>query len=268
MNPWAAVPGIGDFSVLQLEVLFLVLLRTSVVIYLLPVIGSEQVPFQLRAGLSVMISLILYMALPPQYLVAPGSPIELVGMALRELYVGVVMGFAASFVFLGIRMAGSWMDQQAGFAMLQMFNPLMDEQGSAIGSFVLLIFGILFLMWDGHLFFIKALAESFRIIPISGANWNAREVAGVIGHMTAAAFLFGLKTAAPVLVTLLVTTMGLAIISRIMPQMNVWMVAIPLKLGLGIGTLALVLPFLWHVFQREQISIQGYTFGLIRILGS
>ncbi len=268
MNPWASIPGIGDFSVLQLEVLFLILLRTSVVIYLLPVLGAPEVPFQLKAGVSVFISLILYLALPTQLLAIPESPIELLSMALRELYVGIVMGFAASFVFLGLRMAGSWMDQQTGFAMLQMFNPLAEDQGSAIGNFLLFIFGILFLLWDGHLFFIHALAESFRVIPLTTAEWHAREVAGIIAHMTGAAFIFGLKLAAPIIVTLLITTMGLAIITRIMPQMNVWMVAMPLKLGLGIATLSLVLPFLWLVFTREQTSIQGYSIGLIRLLGS
>lgn len=262
------IPTLQDFTVTQIELWLLSLIRISVCVFMLPVLMTEEVPLTLRAGLSFFISLLIFPTIPPQSIGLPETPADLFALALREMYVGAVMGFAGTFAFFGLRLAGSWMDQEIGFSMVQLFNPLSAEEETAIGNFIQLIFGMLLIASGAYVYWLQAVGESFRAIPLAGAHIASDGVLEIFLRLTTLGFIFGIKASAPVLVTLFLTTVALAIVARIMPQMNVWLIGAPLKIGLGTLVLWTTMPVLWKLFQSHHEMIVAHAMALQRVLGS
>lgn len=267
VNPFPGVPTLGDFTVVQIELWLLVLLRVSMLIFLMPVIFTDEVPARFKAAMSFFLSLILFPLLPASALQVPESLGGYFLLAIREVYIGLVMGFAGTFIFAGLRLAGSWIDQETGFASVQIFNPMAQEEDTPMGHLLFLLFIMLLLSTGGYAFYLQALAESFRLIPLASADMSQAGILAVFARLSASAFLLGMKVAAPVISTLFLSSIALALIARIMPQMNVWMVGMPMKIALGLVTMMFGLPLMWQAFLGEQDRIHGYWVALLRIMG-
>jgi len=261
------VPALQDFTITQLEIWMLALIRVSFCIFLLPVLMGDEVPVTLRAGLTFFVSILLFPTLPQQALALPENPAQLFSLALRELYVGAVMGFSGTFAFLGLRLAGAWMDQEVGFSMVQLFNPIALEEETALGNFMQLIFAMLLIATGGYLYWLQAIGESFKAIPIGGAHFALDGVLEGFIRLSTLSFLFGIKAAAPVMVTLFLTSVALGIVARIMPQINAWLVGMPLKIGLGLVVLWTTLPVIWHLFRHHHEDIVQRALMLQSIMG-
>jgi flagellar biosynthetic protein FliR len=261
------VPALQDFTTAQIEIWLLVLVRVSVMVFLLPILSTDDVPTRFKAGLSFFLSIILFPALPRTAIVIPANLVAYILMALKEIYIGAVMGFAGTFVFAGIRFAGAWIDSETGFNMTQIFNPMAGEEDTPLAHLIFILFILLMLAGGGHVFYLQALAESFRIIPLTGAHMASAGMVSAFAAMTTDSFVLGMKAAAPVVATLFVSSIALAIIARIMPQMNVWMVGMPMKIALGVLTLMFVLPMMWQAFVKQQLGLQTYWIGLMHLMG-
>jgi flagellar biosynthesis protein FliR len=256
----AGIPALQDFTVAQIEIWLLVLLRISVMVFLLPILSTEEVPSRFKAGLAFFLSIIIFPVLPQTAINIPPNLPAYIFMAMKELYIGAVMGFAATFIFAGLRFAGAWIDGETGFNMTQIMNPMAQEED--------IVFVLLLLATGGYAFYLQALAESFRLIPLTGAQMASRDMMEVFTILTTDSFLLGMKVAAPVVATLFISSVALAIIARIMPNMNVWMVGMPMKIAVGMMTLVFALPLMWQAFQKQQNSIHGYWIGLMRLMGN
>jgi flagellar biosynthetic protein FliR len=267
-SPLDGVPGLQDFTVAQIELWLLVLLRVSVLVFLIPLFNVEEIPARVKAGLSLFLSLILFPALPHTVVKIPPNLPGYILLAIREIYIGAVMGFAGTFVFTGLRFAGSWIDSETGFNMMQIMNPVAQEEDTPMGHLLFILFILLLLCSGGYIFYLQAIAESFQLIPLAGAKAASGPMMAVFVQLSTNAFLLGMKVAAPVVTALFVSSIGLAIIARIMPQMNVWMVGMPMKLALGTLTLAFSLPLMWQAFLKEQSSLHGYWIVLMRMMGA
>lgn len=260
------IPTLQDFTVTQVELWLFCLIRVSFCVFLLPVLMSEEVPVSLKAGLSFFISLVLFPTLPAQSIGIPDNLGDLFSMAIRELYVGLVMGFAGTFAFVGLRLAGAWMDQEIGFSMIQLFNPLAGEEETALGNFLQLLFGMLLIATGNYILWLQAIGESFRAIPLASAQFNSEAILEGFVKLTTLAFEFGIKASAPILVTLFVTSVSLAIVARIMPQINAWLIGMPLKIGLGVFVLWSTLPVLWSLFQKHHFEVVDHALFMQRLL--
>jgi flagellar biosynthetic protein FliR len=261
------VPALQDFTTAQIEIWLLVLIRVSVLVFLLPILSTEEVPTRFKAGLSFFLSIILFPALPQTAIVIPADLASYFLLALKEIYIGAVMGFAGTFIFAGLRFAGSWIDSETGFNMTQMMNPIAGEEDTALAHLLFILFILMLLGAGGHAFYLQALAESFRLIPLTGAHMASANLVSVFAVMTTESFVLGMKIAAPVVATLFVSSIALAMIARIMPQMNVWMVGMPMKIALGVLTLMYSLPMMWQAFVKQQVGLQTYWIGLMRLMG-
>lgn len=264
----SGIPALQDFTVAQIEIWLLVLLRISVLVFLLPILSTEEVPSRFKAGLAFFLSIIIFPVLPQTAINIPPNLPAYIFMAMKELYIGAVMGFAATFLFAGLRFAGAWIDGETGFNMTQIMNPMAQEEDTAVAHLIFIIFVLLLLATGGYAFYLQALAESFRLIPLTGAQMASRDMMEVFTILTTDSFLLGMKVAAPVVATLFISSVALAIIARIMPNMNVWMVGMPMKIAVGIMTLAFALPLMWQAFQKQQNSLNGYWIGLMRLMGN
>ena len=234
----------------QIQVFLLIFVRVLSMISFLPFIGSQSVPVQLKTGFSFLIAIVLFPVVP----VAPTSELLLnipsfVFIIVKEMFIGITIGFAASLLFAAVQFAGRLVDTQMGFALVQVVDPFSNTESTVTGQFQILIFSIIFLVVNGHYFLLLAIQKSFELIPLFGAHLPTSDVASYLTSMVANIFVLAIRLAAPVFSVLVLTSLSLGIIARTVPQINVFFVGLPLKIGLGVTTLAIVLPGLAMLFR-------------------
>ena len=134
------------------------------------------------------------------------------------------------------------MDLQVGFAVANVMDPTSGQQSPLIGSFLYNLSVIYFLVTNGHHMIIAGLVESFRSVPLDSVIWNP-SMARFMIDLTNGVFLTGMKIAMPVTFAILITNVGMGILARTMPQMNIFVVGIPMHLTIGLFMLAMLMPF-------------------------
>lgn len=227
----------------QLAAFLLVLTRTSGIFLIAPFFGSLNVPVQLRAGAAVAMAIVTFPVIVEKTVVtAPESILMFGGSVIQELFIGWLIGFVAYVSFAAINMAGKIMDMQVGFSVANVMDPTSGQQQPLIGSFLYNLAVIYFLVVNGHHVIISALFDSFNRIPLDGVIWN-EALASFIGDITTGVLLVGMKIAMPVTFSILLVNVGMGILARTMPQMNIFVVGIPLHLTIGSFMLAMLLPF-------------------------
>lgn len=261
------IPFFADFTILDFEIWVLILVRVSILVFLLPVIGSSNVYPIIKIGLSVFLSFIVYTTLPTFTIEPPSSTFGFFLMACKESLVGIIMGFAASVLFLSIQLCGRIIDFYTGYAMAQSINPLTETDESVMGQIQTAIISTLLLVTHGHLVFIEILTESFQIIPPTLGVFSFDVISNVMISLITQAFIIGIQISMPMLVPLLLATTGLGIMARIMPQMNVWLVGMPLKTALGTLTLIFILPSMWYVFGKHVDDVSIHIMGMAHSIG-
>lgn len=243
------------FSVTEIQIFLLVFIRIAAMMAVLPIFGDKSVPSLLRLGLSFFLAVVIYPVVPKMIPVPEGLP-EFVFQLAQTLFVGFFIGFFGIIFFGAIQLAGEIAGFQMGFAIVSVLDPMSQVQMSIIAQFQSYLAILLFLLLNGHLMLIQGIVESFRYIPLLGAGWNGH-MPQILIQMTGQMFVVAVKISAPIFVTLLLTNVGLGIVARTLPQMNVFIVGFPLQIGLGLATLAISVPLFFYVFEKyyNQFSI-------------
>ncbi len=224
-------------------VFLLLLTRVSGIFIISPFFGSMNIPTVIRAAAAFAFTLVLFPVVDAMGTVAaPASALMYAAAVLGELFIGWLIGFIAFMAFSAINMAGKVMDMQVGFAIVNVMDPTSGQQIPLIGSFLYNLALIIFLVTNGHHMIIAALAESFQIVPLTGLNADVT-ITAFIGQLMTAMFMTGMKIAMPVTFSILLTNVGLGILARTMPQLNIFVVGIPMQLMIGMLMLSMLLPF-------------------------
>ena len=155
------------------------------------------------------------------------------------------------------------MDMQIGFGMVNVIDPMMGGQVPMMGNFFYILTALFFLMIDGHHILFKALFESYSIIPLGGFAFSATLLTNIVNVM-AVTFLIGVQISIPILAALLMTEVGLGILSRTVPQMNVFVIGMPLKIGLGLLTLYFMFPVFFKVMLVLFDKMYAYLYLIMR----
>ncbi len=227
----------------QVAAFLLVLTRISGIFLISPFFGSLNIPVQIRAITALAITLIIFPVIVAETTVtAPATVLMFGGTVVQELFVGWLIGFVAYIAFAAVNMSGKIMDMQVGFSVANVMDPTSGQQAPLIGSFLYNLTVIYLLVVNGHHMILAGLVESFRRVPLDGLVWN-EALAAFIGDITAGVLLVGMKIAMPVTFAILITNVGMGILARTMPQMNIFVVGIPLHLTIGIFMLSMLMPF-------------------------
>ena len=227
----------------HIAVFLLMLVRVSGIFLISPFFGSMNISIYFRVGTALAITILLFPevdGLGTAYV--PENVIRFGVTALGELFIGWLIGFVAYATFSAIHFAGKVMDMQVGFAMVNVMDPTSGQQIPLIGSFLYNLAVIVLLATNGHHMILAALVESFRVVPIAGMEGNL-SLAMLMANFTGTIFLTGMKIAMPITFAILLTNVGLGILSRTMPQMNIFVVGIPMQLMIGITVLSMIIPF-------------------------
>ena len=233
------------FDLLQnhAAVFFLLLTRVSGIFIVAPFFGSINIPQYIRIGTALAMSVVLFPVV--DQLAVVQAPATILGYALAvlaELFVGWLIGFVAYISFSAIHMAGKIMDMQVGFSIVNVMDPTSGQQIPLIGSFLYNLGLIIFLVTNGHHVIIAALFDSFSAVPLMGLDVHLGLV-NLIVDFTNGIFVTGMKIAMPVTFAILLTNVGLGVLARTMPQMNIFVVGLPAQITVGILVLSIMLPF-------------------------
>jgi len=209
-----------------------------------PLFSNRSVPAMVKIGFAALLAMIL-LPFPATSggAVAPQPPTELLGFTLavaQEVFMGVMIGFVANLVFLSIEIAANMMGLQAGFTAATLFNPFTNASSSALDQFYTLIALTLFLAVNGHHMLIITLARTFQLVPPGTFVFTQLSLDRLL-YIFNQTFIIGVNLALPVVGTLLLTDVGLGLLARVVPQIQVFFVGLPLKVGLGFFTLAMTM---------------------------
>jgi len=253
-----------DFNIL--EGFVLAFLRTGTAIILLPVFGYRAVPLQIKAGLGFVIAIMV----APKVADATASILPGVAafaaVAVAEVVVGLVFGLVTALILVGAEFAGAIIGVQMGFGMVNILDPQLGQQLTIIGRFQYMAAMLIFIALDAHLQYISILGESFTLIPLGGGIYN-NLVALKYAHLTADVFVIAVKLAAPIMTILLLSEMAMGIIARTVPQMNVFIVGFPLKIGMGLLGLAVSWPLFVYVISKVFLHYRSELGRVLTMLG-
>ncbi len=257
-----------DIFLQNVTFFFLTLARIISFLAVSPFFGNRTFLITARISLALLLTILLF---PMVVDVAPlhqttGSFIELFLIAAKEVLAGLILGFAAQFIFWAVRMAGQIISFLIGFSIVNSFNPDVMEQMPIIAQLKWLLAMVLFLVMDGHFLLLEGLAKSFQWIPLLQVNFSGSLVDYFV-RLTGEVFVIAIQISAPILVTIFMTNVSLAMLARMVPQMNVFILGFPLTISLGILTLMITLPAFLVVWQHLLGSLREALATFFRLLG-
>ena len=225
----------------------LVFARVGTLVMLLPGLGERAFPVRARLGAALLLVLVLFPLVRPFYPSPLGASGSLVGLLLGEIVIGLVLGITGRLLLSSLQTAGTIIAQQLGLSFVTMFDPSQGQQGALFGSFLTLVGVTLIFATDLHHLAISALGRSYDIFR-PGVLPETGDSARYAIELTAAAFRVGVQMAAPVLVFGLIFNAGLGVLARLMPQMQVFFVAVSASILLGFAVVLLVFAAMMTLF--------------------
>ena len=232
---------------------FLVFARVGAMLMLLPGIAEPGVPPRIRLTFAILVSLVLAPNLAPLFPPMPEDTFPLAGLIIQEVLVGLGFGAVLRMVLGAITVAGQIISMQTGLAMAQALDPSLGTQSALIGAF-LSVTATAFIFATGlHLVFIAGVAGVYQIVP-PGVDIMVGDFAEMAIMTFVSAFRVGVQMAAPVIVFGLVFNLSLGVLSRLMPQAQIFFIGMPLTILMGMAILSATLGaalILWADFARD-----------------
>ncbi|HEX2215084.1 MAG TPA: flagellar biosynthetic protein FliR [Xanthobacteraceae bacterium] len=236
----------------------LIFARIGTMIMLLPGLGEVSVPTRIRLVAALVLSAVLFPLHRSAFAIDLRSFGPIVLLLGQELLIGAVLGITARLAISALQVAGTIVANQLGLGFVTAIDPTQNQQGALLGNFLTLLGVTLLFATDLHHLLIAALNESYTLFRPGEVPATA-DVAALTVQTIATAFRVGVQLAAPFLVFGLLFNFGLGILSRLMPQMQVFFVALPLSILVGFIVLLLVVSAMMGTFL-------GYFEGVVREL--
>ena len=242
-----------------------ILVRVASLLFVIPFFESRNVPILVKVGLAMSVAWLLLPQVQNQTPSLNTSPINFAMGIASEVAIGLIIGLILQLLFVGIQLAGQITGFQMGFAIANVVDPASSMQIPMISQFLNLFGLIIFLSLDIHFYFIKALVDGFEIIPFWGARFDGN-IFQLVTHMVSNAFVIAVKIGAPVMVALLLTSAALGLVARTVPQMQIFIVAMPLKILLGLLFLGFSLPFCMNFLKIIFADLGNTLQAILRML--
>ncbi len=231
------------FSLVDFEILLLVLVRISCFVFVAPFYGLGNVPTRVKIGLSVVIA-ILVSGFADQSAVAYTGVIGYAVIVLREGITGLLIGLAANICNSIILFAGNIIDMDVGLAMAQEFDPMMKTQVTITGNLYQYFVLLLMLVTNMHHYILRALIDSYQVIPVNGQVFDWAVIADSWIQFMGDMFVIAFRIVLPVFACMMILNCILGIMAKVAPQMNMFAVGIQLKVLLGMAVLFLTVMLL------------------------
>lgn len=247
----------------------LVCARMTPLVMLVPFLGGKAAPAQVKVGLALMLTVLVYPSVWLGASTTPESPVIVAALLVKELGVGAMLGFVTALIFYAVRMAGRIIDTSRGQTKAMSMVPQMKTQVSVTGNFLVQLFIVIFMVTGGHRLFLAALTRSFihiRPYEFLTVDGQGGAIAFGIAELATEAIGLGLLLAFPVVAAILLTNIFLALVNKSAPQINVFFLGMPLKALVGIAVVLFALEPLVTRFLDEAIGYLEHLLELIHLL--
>ena len=233
----------------------MVLTRISAFFLVIPVFGWQSIPIRIKVAMTVMLAIFFSMIIPVPVFAGRVSTAEAVLLIANEATYGLALGLVAVIVFTAVKLSGGIIEQEMGFTMAEILDPLTGESTQPLGSLLEMIFIMLFLSANGHHLFLLIISRSYESFPAGSIPTIPVLTAGII-QAGSTLLIHGLKLAAPILAAFLLLMVVLAVLARMVPEMDVLFISFPLRIGLGLLMVAIFMPFI-SSFVAEFVQLMG-----------
>lgn len=227
-----------SFSLDNLEYFLLIFVRISCFVYVAPFLGQSEVPRQVKIGLPAFVSLLLYNVLQRPEL----NYTDVIGYAVivfQEGITGLLIGFSANICNSIVLFAGNIIDMDIGLSMATIFNPETNSDSTISGNFYQKIIILILIASNMHLYILRAIGDSFSVIPIGGTQFNWQHIADTLGTYMCDMGVIGFRIYLPFFACVMILNCILGIMAKVAPQMNMFAVGMQLKVLVGFAVMFL-----------------------------
>lgn len=247
----------------HIETFLLILFRIAAVLFVAPVIGAKSVPSRTKIGLAIVITFVLMPVVNIPTLKT--NVFALVVGLIGEVMIGALIGITVQFVLAAVELAGQIMGFQMGLSIVSAFDPMTNAQSSVIGNFQNMIATLFFLCFNAHHVFLIGFAESFAMIPpltvsLSGAT------SSVLMDFFSKMLILSIKFSAPVMAMNFFLNVMLGVLGRTAPQMNIFVLGLPIQIAGGLVAIALATPIFNYVLNNSMSELSGQIHTMLRSL--
>jgi len=245
-----------------------VLIRTAALIGTVPIFSQPAVPRPIKVALSAIIALLLLPVLPPQALagfVLPDTMLGWICLVVKEMTVGIALGFVASLIVNGVLAAGEFAARDMGLAIAAEFNPDTRSPTTPISRLYIVMISLLILALNVHHWFIEALVQTYDVVPIGRLSLQAGVAEQLVGLMSWL-YVIGVKIAAPVMAVLFLVSAAIGIMSLAAPQVNILLISFPIRMGIGITILGLSVHIIGRNMQDVLLKMQSEMEIMMRLM--
>lgn len=232
-----------SFILVNFQLFILILVRVTGLFVISPIFGRNNLPTIMKIGLSITVALILLPLKINSFYLEIDNIRTLMFWSISEFLIGIIIGLIAFIYFSIVYLAGTIVDIQMGFGMVNIMDPQTNAQMPLMGGFYNILITLVFLTINGHHQMIKSLIYSYEILPI-GFNISVSEsLINYLIKIFTDTFILAFQLSAPILIAIFLANVILGILARTMPQMNIFIVGLPLKIAIGIIIILLSLRF-------------------------
>ena len=214
-----------------------------------PIFSSRLIPVLAKAGLAFIITIILFPVINDKMGEFPDTLCGMVQLMIAEFIIGMILALLVQIFFEGIRMMGQLVGFQTGFAITNILDPQSGMQVSILSNMAYLVAMALFLILNGHHLLLNAMRESFEIINVGSLSLN-KQIFQKIIDTSADMFVIAIKIGAPAIAVLLFTKVVFGLITKLIPQMNIMIVAFPVQIVIGLVFFGVSLHVLLRFMER------------------
>lgn len=253
------------FTTTLLQGFLICLARVAAIFAIIPVFSGGQIPPQMRIGIAVMFALLTY---PIIQSTLPVTSLTLTDMAIivaAEVIFGLLVGFIAQLIFMAAEFAGAIIGYQMGFAMANVFDPTTQQQVALISQFQGIFAILLFLSLNVHHFFLEAMVASFTLLPPGYLNLTGGAIPMLV-ELSNNALILSIRLVAPIIALLILVNMTLGFMTRIFPQLNVFMLSFPLNIGISFMVMGVTFGIFAAILQGEFAALPERFLRLFSLL--
>ncbi len=226
-------------SIEQIEFILTILVRISGFIFTAPFFNLKNVPFRVKVGLAIALTLILFNVLPYEPLVYDGV-IGLTMLLVSETIVGLILGFMANICYQILQFAGHLIDMEVGFSMVNEIDPVTSAQVTVSGNFYSYAVMLMMMVTYMHHYLLDALIDSFAITPVGHVFINP-SIYEVMTTFLSDYFILAFRIVLPIFGSMLLVNTVLAILAKVAPQMSMFVIGIQLKVIVGLVVMLVVI---------------------------
>jgi flagellar biosynthesis protein FliR len=255
-----------QYAITHFQTYLLVLLRVVAFVGTSPVLSLRAWPAPAKLGLAAFTAMLVVPVQHTMMIDVFKDPGEYIVIALQETAVGMLLGFTATLIFSVFQMAGQVFDMQSGLSSATLFDPESGQSTGVTGTFLSVLFTLFFLGINGLDGFTLAIMDSYQFIPIGKLHLQP-DYMQYLTQLLGVVMVLAIQVAAPMLTALLLTDVTFALISRAVPQMNVFIVGAPLKLFVGFSFFGAVMPGVVYLFNHVFSTLFEQLHTLLGWLG-